>query len=116
MKMDVRRDRQALERRAVEQVASDALDPPSLELFAQAGFGKARDADDAPRRHRAFRHARERRAHLAAHAEHHDVSRRVLEMRWKRRIRRAHEFSRASTSVKRSGSTVAIVGFLTAAG
>ena len=42
------------------------------------GVGEARDADDAPRAASqvggAARHARQRRAHLAAHAEHDDVA------------------------------------------
>src|SRR5206468_7522525 len=47
------------------------LDAPRSELLAQAGLGEACDADHALAG--APREARERRAHLAADAEHHDL-------------------------------------------
>ena len=48
MKTTLRMPRQALERRAVEQVAGDALDALRLELRAQRRVGEARHADHAP--------------------------------------------------------------------
>ena len=65
---------QALERLAVEQVAGDALDAVALQRLAQARFAEARHADHAPLGRRALGHARQRRAHLAADAEHDDVA------------------------------------------
>jgi hypothetical protein len=70
----VLRARQLSDRGVVEKIASDAFDPLVLQLLAQALLRKAGDADHAALRRGALRHARERRAHLAADAENEDVA------------------------------------------
>jgi hypothetical protein len=70
----VRHVRQACDRLAVEQVGADRLDPLGLERLGDGGVAEAGDRDDPLAGRRAARHARQRRAHLAAHAEQHDVA------------------------------------------
>ncbi|MCY1374432.1 hypothetical protein D9M69_617720 [compost metagenome] len=59
---------------AVEQVAGDGLDAVRFERFAHAGFAEAGDGDHAATGHGVLREAGQRRAHLAAHAEDHQVA------------------------------------------
>jgi hypothetical protein len=89
---DVFRARQALGGRAIQQIAGDALYAARFQFFLQPFFGEARDADDALARRSALRHARERRAHLAADAEHHEVALGACEIRLELARRPRHEF------------------------
>ena len=100
MKTTLLHARQALERSRVEQIAGDALDAPGVELLAQALLGEARDADDALAG--AARHARERRPHLAADAEHHDLVD-AGEVALELGVGRVMNSSSSATSAKRAG-------------
>ncbi|MCZ7562640.1 MAG: hypothetical protein M5U08_01615 [Burkholderiales bacterium] len=103
---DVGRPRQAPHLLALEQVRCDALDAVALELGAQAGLAEAGDADHAPLGRRAPRHAGERRPHLAAHAEDHDVAGRARKVGDQRIRRRGHEFLEMLDALEARGQCV----------
>src|SRR5690606_34169348 len=52
----------------------DTFDTPAKQLFAQALFAEAGDADDALLGGRTFGEPRQRRSHLAAHPEDNEVA------------------------------------------
>ena len=74
MKMTFARLGQRLHLGAIEQIRLDAFDVPLAELFAQARFAEARDADHALVRRGALRQPRQRRPDLAADAEDDEVA------------------------------------------
>ena len=63
---DVRRLGQTRDRLAIEQIGGDAFDAPGFELFAQARFAEASNAENPAIRRGATREPRQRRSHLAA--------------------------------------------------
>jgi hypothetical protein len=71
---DVGHARQGLDGRAVQQVGGDGLDAPGLQALAHLGVAEARDADHPLVRRGVLGQARERGAHLAGHAEDHEVA------------------------------------------
>ena len=71
---DVGDARQARHGFAVEQIGRDGLDAPAFELFGQFGIGKPGNADHAFFGRRALGETRQRWAHLAADAQHHDIA------------------------------------------
>ena len=75
----------------IQQIAGDGLDAPGFELAAHGRVAETGDANDAFVGSGAFGQAGQRRSHLAADAEHHDVALQCRQIVDQRLARQRHE-------------------------
>ena len=67
---------------SIEQVSDDAFDAERLEFLPQTGFAETRYTEDALVGRCAAGELRERRPHLSADAQDHEIAGNALQRRW----------------------------------